>query len=115
MLLGAVTSPSPEPVYSNDPFNPDVTIWPEAPDWLFPAVMIMLGVVALVVITLVIMWRRSVLYERAAKGALGPSVWFDLSQLDKKGRWADDGPVLDTEGGAVTPPTEPKANPGVED
>ena len=30
---------------SNDPFNPDVTIWPEAPGWLFPTVMVALAVV----------------------------------------------------------------------
>jgi len=101
--VGGETSPSPEPVYSNDPFNPDVTIWPEAPSWLFPAVMIMLVVVGLVVITLIIMWRRSVMYEREAKAAKGPTEWIDLSKLDKKGRWEDDGPVLQADNDGPTP------------
>lgn len=112
-MLGGAIEPSPEPVYSNDPFNPDVSIWPEAPSWLFPAVMIMLVVVALVVIALLIMWRRSVMYEREAKAAKGPTQWVDLSKLDKKGRWEDDGPALESESNGPTPgspddPTSPR-------
>ncbi|MGC4174229.1 hypothetical protein [Demequina sp.] len=90
MNLGGSVSPSPSPTYSNDPFNPDVTIWPEAPDWLFPAVMIATGVVVAVVIVLIVMWRKSVIAERQAKEAKGPTEWVDLSKLDKKGRWAED-------------------------
>lgn len=98
MSLGGSVSPSPEPSYSNDPFNPDVTIWPPAPDWLFPTVMIALAIVAIVVIALVVMWRKSVVVARQEKAAKGPTQWVDLSKLDKKGHWEDEGPKLDGDG-----------------
>jgi hypothetical protein len=92
-LAGAL-SPSPSPVYSDDPFNPDVTIWPEAPSWLFPTVMIATAVVVAAVVVLIVMWRKSVVYTRKEQAAKGPTEWIDLSKLDKKGHWSDD----DTEG-----------------
>jgi len=100
-MLGAVIEPTPEPSYSNDPFNPDVTIWPEAPGWLFPTIMVALVVMAVIVITLVVMWRRSVVITNREREAKGPTQWVDLSKLDKKGHWEDDGPALDDE----QPPT----------
>jgi len=96
-MLGTVIDPSPLPSYSNDPFNPDVTIWPEAPGWLFPAVMIAAGVCAAVIVALIVMWRRAVVVQRHEREAKGPTQWVDLSKLDKKGRWEDDGPALDDE------------------
>ena len=91
--VGEVTAPSPNP--SPDPFNPDLTIWPEAPGWLFPTVMVFAAIVVVAVIVLLVMWRKSVIYARQEKAAKGPTDWIDLSKLDKKGRWeADDGPDL---------------------
>lgn len=103
MKLGGSVSPSPSPSYSNDPFNPDVTIWPEAPDWLFPTVMVATGVVVAIVIVLIVMWRKSVTVQRAEREAKGPTQWVDLSKLDKKGRWEDDGPKLDEPDGPSQP------------
>jgi hypothetical protein len=97
MRLGGVVSPSPSPAYSNDPFNPDVTIWPEAPDWLFPAVMIALAISVAVVVTLIVLWRKAVVEQRKEREAQGPTQWVDLSKLDKKGHWEDDGPALDSD------------------
>jgi hypothetical protein len=95
MRLGGTFPPSPSPTYSNDPFAPDVTIWPDAPDWLFPLVMVLVAIVALVIAVLIVLWRRSILIERREREAKGPTQWVDLSKLDKKGRWEDDGPPLD--------------------
>ena len=95
MALGVVVPPSPEPSYSNDPFNPDVTIWPEAPGWLFPTVMVALVIVIGVVVTLLVMWRKSVVYEKQQRAAKGPTEWVDLSKLDKKGHWEDQEPSFD--------------------
>lgn len=95
MALGVVVPPSPSPTVSNDPFNPDVTIWPEAPGWLFPTVMVALVIVIAVVIALLVMWRKSVVFEKRQREAKGPTEWVDLSKLDKKGRWEDQEPTLD--------------------
>jgi len=57
--------------------------------------MVALALAALVVITLLVMWRKSVVYEKREREAKGPTEWIDLSKLDKKGRWEDDGPTLD--------------------
>ena len=93
MKLGGATAPSPNA--SPDPFNPDYTIRPEAPAWLFPAVMIAAAVLLVVVIVLLVMWRKSVIYAREEKAAKGPTQWIDLSKLDKKGHWDEDqGPTL---------------------
>lgn len=91
--MGARTAPSPEPSYSNDPFAPDPTIWPEAPSWLFPTVMTFFAIVLVGVIVLVVMWRKSVRLDREAREARQPTEWVDLSKLDKRGRWDDDEPT----------------------
>ena len=54
MTLGGATvlSPPPTPTTEPDPFNPDVTIWPEAPDWLFPTVMVFTGLIIAAVVVL---------------------------------------------------------------
>ena len=93
MLLGGIVSPSPTgptPSPSNDPFNPDVTIFPPAPGWLFPTVMVFTGIIIAAVVVLMVMWRKSVTVQRAEREAKGPTEWIDLSKLDKKGRWNDD-------------------------
>jgi hypothetical protein len=92
MTLGGATvlSPPPTPTTEPDPFNPDVTIWPEAPDWLFPTVMVFTGLIIAAVVVLLVMWRKSVTVQRAEREAKGPTKWIDLSKLDKKGRWDDD-------------------------
>ena len=95
MLVGATVSPTPEPSYSNDPFAPDPTIWPEAPGWLFPMIMVGLVLVTIAVVALLIMWRKSVLVEREIRAERGPTEWIDLSKLDKKGRWEDQDPTPD--------------------
>jgi hypothetical protein len=110
--VGGVSSPTPEPSYSNDPFNPDVTIWPEAPGWLFPAVMTAFVIVALVVLILIIMWRRSVVYERREREAKGPTQWVDLSKLDRKGRWEEDSPALERDADPDAPTDAPPAKDG---
>ena len=98
MIVGAPVSPTPEPSYSNDPFNPDVSIWPEAPSWLFPAVMVGLVIICIAVIVLLAMWRKSLAMEKQEREAKGPTDWIDLSKLDKKGRWQeDDATPTDTE------------------
>jgi hypothetical protein len=102
-MFGGAVAPTPEPTYSNDPFNPDVSIWPEAPGWLFPAVMVALVVACLVVVTLIVMWRRSVVIERRAREAKGPTKWVDLTKLDKRGHWEEEqSPTLE-------PPSNDKA------
>jgi hypothetical protein len=83
-------SPPPTPTTEPDPFNPDVTIWPDAPDWLFPTVMVFTGIIIAAVVVLMVMWRKSVTVQRAEREAKGPTEWIDLSKLDKKGRWNDD-------------------------
>ena len=92
MRIGGATMPSPPPTPTTepDPFNPDVTIWPEAPDWLFPTVMVFTGLIIAAVVVLLVMWRKSVTVQRAEREAKGPTKWIDLSKLDKKGRWDDD-------------------------
>lgn len=95
MALGDVATPSPEPSYSNDPFAPDVTIWPEAPGWLFPAVMVGVVIVVTVVVVLLVMWRRAVVFEKQQRAAQGPTEWVDLSKLDKRGNWEDHTPEFD--------------------
>ena len=97
MRLGGTfsPSPSPSPTYSVDPFAPDVTIWPKAPDWLFPTVMVLLVIVALAVAVLIVLWRRSVVIVKREREAKGPTQWVDLSKLDKKGHWEDDAPKSD--------------------
>ena len=99
MMLGGATSPSPSPSYSNDPFAPDVSIWPEAPAWLFPMVMVFLVIVAIAIAVLIVMWRRSIVLEKRERAAKGPTQWVDLTKLDKRGNWEDEGPKLD-------PPTD---------
>lgn len=93
MVAPAVTAPSPSPVGSLDPFAPDPTVWPEAPGWLFPAVMTAFAIVAIAALVLLYMWLRSVRYEREAKAAKGPTQWVDLSKLDRTGHWEDDDPT----------------------
>ena len=47
-------------------------------------------------IVLVVMWRKSVVIAKREREAKGPTEWVDLSKLDKKGSWEDDGPKLST-------------------
>jgi hypothetical protein len=90
-MFGGASLPSPSPTATEpDPFNPDVTIWPDAPGWLFPTVMVFTGLVVAAVVVLLVMWRKSVSVQRAEREAKGPTQWVDLSKLDKKGRWEDD-------------------------
>jgi len=90
MRLGGALPPQPSPSPTSDPFYLDPTIWPDAPDWLFPAVMVFTGLVVAAVVVLLVMWRKSVTVQRAERDAQGPTQWVDLSKLDKKGRWEDD-------------------------
>jgi hypothetical protein len=83
-------APEPSPSYSNDPFAPDVSIWPEAPSWLFPAVMTLLGIAGMVMVVLLYMWFKSVQMSKAEREALPKQEWVDLSKLDKGGRWRDE-------------------------
>lgn len=94
MLARGIISPPPttEPA---DPFAPDPTMWPEAPAWLFPSVMVLVGLVVAGIIVMLVLWRRSVVLERRERAQRPPTEWVDLSKLDKKGRWEDDGPALD--------------------
>ena len=72
-----------------DPFNPDVSIWPPPPPWLFPTTMTLLGIAAAVVIVLVIMWVRASAISRNEAAARAPKEWIDISDLGSKGRWND--------------------------
>jgi hypothetical protein len=90
MRVWGASLPVPSPTTEPDPFNPDVTIWPDAPGWLFPTVMVFTGLVVAAVVVLLVMWRKSVSVQRAEREAKGPTQWVDLSKLDKKGRWEDD-------------------------
>jgi hypothetical protein len=88
-------TPNPTATPYSDPFAPDPTIFPPAPDWLFPATMVLLGVIIVVVLILLYGWYKSVQYNKAEQAARPPTEWVDLSKLGKKGRWADasdDGP-----------------------
>jgi len=87
----APAAPAPSPAASLDPFAPDPTIWPDAPGWLFPAVMTVFVIVAIAAVVLLYMWRRALRYEREERAAKGPTEWVDLSKLDRKGRWDDEG------------------------
>ncbi|WP_084106170.1 hypothetical protein [Demequina sp. NBRC 110056] len=88
--MRSAVDPTPQPVGSVDPFFLDPTEWPEAPGWLFPTVMSFLGVVCVVVVVLLFMWRRSIQYDKAERAAREPQEWVDLSKLGKGGRWADE-------------------------
>jgi len=91
--LGVADSVEPSPAPSGTPLDPfylDPTIWPEAPGWLFPSIMVLLAVVATGVVVLLVMWRRSVQFDKAQREAREPTEWVDLSKLDKGGRWADE-------------------------
>lgn len=72
-----------------DPFALDPSMWPEAPDWLFHAVIATFAVSALVLTVLLVLWLKASREDRRALQARQPKEWVDLTQLDKKGRWAD--------------------------
>jgi hypothetical protein len=90
VVTPASAVPSPSPPSSPDPFYLDPTIWPEAPGWLFPSVMTLLGVVGMAVVVLLFMWRRAAQYDKAEREARQPREWVDLSKLQKGGTWADE-------------------------
>jgi hypothetical protein len=81
---------TPAPTTEPDPFAPDVSMWPEAPPWLFPTTMVILAVLAVVVVVMLGLWIKAVRVQRAERAARQPEVWVDLSKLDKKGRWKDE-------------------------
>ena len=95
MRLGGALPPQPSPSPTDNPFYLDPTIWPEAPDWLFPTVVVATGLAVAAVVVLIVMWSKSIAVARAEKAAKGPTEWVDLSKLDKKGRWEDNGPSSD--------------------
>jgi hypothetical protein len=98
LSAGEGIDPSPQPSISNDPFAPDVTIWPEAPEWLFPSVMTALAVAVAVVVVLLVMWRRAVVYQRLQREQMPPTDWVDLSKLKRGGRWeGDQDPAISSE------------------
>src|SRR6187402_1922 len=72
-----------------DPFAPDVTIWPEPPEWLFPSIMVLVVVTVIAMIVLAVLWIKSVRVQRAEAAQKPKTEWVDLSKLDKKGRWED--------------------------
>ena len=72
-----------------DPFAPDVTMWPEPPDWLFPAIIVLVVVTAITITVLAVLWIKSVRVQRAEAAQRPKTEWVDLSKLDKKGRWED--------------------------
>ena len=72
-----------------DPFAPDVTIWPEPPEWLFPSIMVLVVVTAIAIVVLGVLWIKSVRVQRAEAASKPKTEWVDLSKLDKKGRWED--------------------------
>ena len=72
-----------------DPFAPDVTIWPEPPEWLFPAIMVLVALTVITVVVLAVLWIKSVRVQRAEAASKPKTEWVDLSKLDKKGRWED--------------------------
>ena len=86
----AGVGPTVPPTGDPDPFAPDVSIWPEAPSWLFPTTMVILAVLTVVVAVLLGLWIKSVRIQKAERAAREPEIWVDLSRLDKKGRWKDE-------------------------
>ena len=72
-----------------DPFAPDVTIWPEPPEWLFPSIMVLVVLTAIAMVVLAVLWIKSVRVQRQEAAEKPKTDWVDLSKLDKKGRWED--------------------------
>lgn len=89
-MATVIDGPTIAPTGDPDPFAPDVSIWPEAPSWLFPTTMVVLGVLLVVVVVMLGMWAKAVRIQRAERAARAPQEWVDLSKLDKKGRWKDE-------------------------
>lgn len=85
LLTLGTAAPSPSASAPPDPFNPDVTIFPDPPGWLFPAVMVVFGIGLSVVVVMLVMWSMA----RKKAAALGPAPrkdWVDLNEVDAEAR-----------------------------
>jgi len=77
-------SPSPSVSVSIDPFYPLPDDIPPAPDWLFPAVVIIFFVATFGIAVLLVMWGISRRKSAALAGARESGSWVNLKDFDPK-------------------------------